>query len=72
MNCKIINTYLKNITLNFIFYRFVIIGAIIQIINLVIICYATSNKTKNTSPIIEEKGNGAIMLYWSSHIFCKY
>ncbi|XKL66405.1 hypothetical protein PGB90_009825 [Kerria lacca] len=44
-------------------FWFVIIGAIIQIINLVIICYATSNKTKNTSPIIEEKGNGAIMLY---------
>lgn len=43
-------------------FWFVIISAVIQVLNVIIICYATSPR-KTASPIIEEKGNGAIMLY---------
>lgn len=44
-------------------FWFVIISAAIQVTNVILICYATTSRTKSTSPIIEEKTNGAIMLY---------
>lgn len=44
-------------------FWFVIASAIIQIFNIIIISYGTANRTKHISPVIEEKGNGAIMLY---------
>lgn len=58
---KSINNDANNLI--FVCFRFTVIGATIQITNVFVICYATSKRTKNTSPIIEEKGNGAIMLY---------
>lgn len=46
------------------FSRFIIVASILHMLNIFIVFWATSNRSrKSTSPIIEEKTNGAIMLY---------
>eukprot|EP00102_Acyrthosiphon_pisum_P003589 XP_001946239.1 PREDICTED: clarin-3 [Acyrthosiphon pisum] len=52
-----------NASLGFSFW-FIILASILHMLNIFIVFWATSNRSrKSPSPIIEEKTNGAIMLY---------